>query len=78
MAPGCVEHGHLSNSPMRLPRRVGEQNLQPAEPLTVGAQGNHASPTRAIPASVSIRPGVPRRGIGSDEVAIVSAPGKTE
>jgi hypothetical protein len=46
MAPGCVEHGHLSNSPMRLPRRVGEQNLQPAEPLTVGAQGNHASPTR--------------------------------
>ena len=46
MAPGCVEHGYLSNSPMRLPRRVGEQNLQPAEPLTVAAQGNHASPTR--------------------------------
>ena len=53
-ASGCVEHGYLSNSPMRLPRRVGERNLQPAEPLTVAAQGNHASPTRTVPASVSI------------------------
>jgi hypothetical protein len=59
MAPGCVEHGYLSNSPMRLPRRVGEQNLQPAEPLTVAAQGNHASPTRAIPASVDTGAGYP-------------------
>ena len=55
MAPGCVEHGYLSYSPMRLPRRVGEQNLQPAEPLMVAAQGSRASPTRAISAPVSIR-----------------------